>query len=122
MLKLIFCLRKLPSVSREEFHRYWRENHAALVSRHAKALRIRRYVQCHALDSPLNDALRASRGAPEPYDGVAEVWWDSAADLEAAIGTPEGEQAGVALLEDEQRFIDLSRSPLWLNEEKPVIQ
>ena len=28
---------------------------------------------------------------------------------------------GAALLEDEQRFVDLPRSPLWMNEEIPVI-
>src|SRR5438034_9388833 len=73
MLKLVFPLRRLPSLSREEFQRYWYETHGPLVRRHAKALRIRRYVQLHTLDDPINAALQASRGAEEPYDGVAEL-------------------------------------------------
>src|SRR2546422_1242653 len=82
MLKLVFPLRRLPTLSREEFQRYWYETHGPLVRRHAKALRIRRYVQLHTLDDPINAALQESRGAEEPYDGVAELWWESRADLE----------------------------------------
>jgi hypothetical protein len=28
MIKLVFCLRRLPHLSREEFQRYWLESHA----------------------------------------------------------------------------------------------
>jgi uncharacterized protein (TIGR02118 family) len=121
MVKLIFCVHRLPSLSRAEFARYWREQHAPLVQRYAATLRIRRYVQCHSVDNPLNEMLRESRGGPEPYDGVAELWWDSLQDLEAALGAADAQQAGLALLEDERRFVDLSRSPIWLTEELPVI-
>ena len=74
MIKLVFALHRLPSLSRAEFSRYWREVHAPLVRRHAPALSIQRYVQVHALDTPLAGALRASRGGPEGHDGVAELW------------------------------------------------
>jgi uncharacterized protein (TIGR02118 family) len=121
VVKLVFCVRRLPQLSRAEFQRYWRAQHGPLVRSHATALRIRRYVQLHTLDTPLNAALAASRGAPEEYDGIAELWWESIADLSAAIQSPEGRVAGDALLEDERRFIDLARSPLWLAEEHQVI-
>jgi len=121
VLKLIFCLHRLPHLSRAEFQRYWREVHGPLVRRHASALRIRRYVQAHTLDDPLNAALQAGRGAQEAFDGVAELWWDSRADFEAATASAEGRAAGLALLEDEQRFIDLSRSSLFVTEEQAVI-
>jgi uncharacterized protein (TIGR02118 family) len=122
MLKLTFCLRRLPSLSREEFQRYWRETHAPLVRRHAEALGIERYVQVHAGYDDFAAALRASRGGPEPYDGVAELWWRDRAAFEAALTRPEAVKAGAELLADEQRFIDLARSPLWLGEEHPVIE
>ena len=122
MIKLVFCARRLPELSRAEFQRYWRETHGPLVRSHARALRVRRYVQVHTLDHPLNEALRASRGGPEAFDGVAELWWDTAADLASATTTPEGRQAGQELLEDERRFIDLAHSPLWIAEEHPVIE
>lgn len=121
MMKLAFCLRRLPQLSRGEFQRYWYETHAPLVRRHAATLGIRRYVQLHTLDDVLNDALRASRGGPEPYDGVAELWWDSRDALQEAIASPAGQQAAEELLADERRFIDLVRSPLWIAEERPVI-
>src|SRR6266705_1493946 len=118
MLKLVFPLRRLPSLSREEFQRYWYETHGPLVRKHAPALRIRRYVQLHTLDDPMNAVLRVSRGGEEAYDGIAELWWESRADLEAVLGTPEGQQAARELLDDERRFIDLSRSALWIGTER----
>jgi len=119
MVKLVFCARRLPHLSRQEFQRYWRETHGPLVRRYADVLRIRRYVQVHTLDDPVQEALRASRGGPEPYDGVAELWWDRREDL--VRDDPQWRQAGEALLEDERRFIDLASSPLFIGEEHPVI-
>jgi uncharacterized protein (TIGR02118 family) len=123
MIKLTFCLHRLPSLSRDEFQRYWREQHAPLVARHAAVLRIRRYVQLHSLPDgdPANAGLQASRGGPADYDGVAELWWDSLDDLAAATASADGRAASLALLEDERRFIDLARSPLWLGREHVVI-
>lgn len=123
MVKLVFCLHRLPHLSRAEFQRYWRETHAPLVQRHAATLRIRRYVQLHSLEegSWLDAALQASRGAPAGYDGIAELWWDSEEDIAAATSTDDGRQAGLALLEDERRFIDLARSPLWIARENVVV-
>lgn len=121
MIKLVFCLRRLPHLSLEEFQRYWLETHGPLVRSHAGTLRIKRYVQVHTLDSPVNETLRASRDAGEPYDGVAELWWDNAEDLAAATATPEGQQAAGELLEDERKFIDLPRSALWVAQEHPVV-
>ena len=122
MLKLVFCLRRQPHLSRAEFQHYWHTTHGPLVRRHADTLRIRRYVQLHTLDHPLNAGLQASRGSGEPYDGVAELWWDSADDLGAAQTSPAGQVASRALLEDEQRFIDHARSPLFVGEEHVVVQ
>lgn len=120
MIKLTFCLHRLPGLNREAFQDYWFNKHAPLVARHSKVLRIRRYVQMHSLTTDFNDAIRGSRGAPEMYDGVAELWWDSIDDL-TAPPTSESQAAGLALLEDERKFIDLSRSPLFIGEEKVIV-
>ena len=109
-------------MTREEFQAYWRDRHAPLVSRHAEALRIRRYVQTHARSSEVAAAQSAARGGePDVYDGQAELWWDSLDDVIAAVSTPAGQQAAVELLEDERRFIDLEHSPLWIGEEHVVV-
>lgn len=121
MIKLTFCLHRLPSLSREAFQAYWHERHAPLVARHASILRIRRYVQTHALTVPFNEAIRDSRHAPEMYDGIAELWWDSLDDLAASGQSEEARAAGLELLEDKRKFIDLARSPLSLGEEKTIL-
>ena len=121
MIKLVFCLCRRSELSREEFQRYWRDEHAPLVKAHADVLRIRRYVQVHALPSDVHGALRASRDAPEEYDGVAELWWDSLDDLAASAASDDGRVAAATLLEDERRFIDLERSPIFLAEEHEIL-
>ena len=52
------------------------------------------------------------------YDGVAEVWFDSEEDLVAGMSSPEGQQLGAALLEDEKNFIDHARSSAFIAEER----
>ena len=121
MLKLVFPIRRLPTLSRAEFQKYWFENHGPLVRRPAGVLGIRRYVQLHTLDEPLNAVLRESRGTQEAYDGVAELWWDSREAMEQALASPDAQQAARELLEDERRFIDLPRSALWLGTEQTII-
>ena len=110
-------------MTREDFQDYWRHQHAALVSRNAETLRIRRYVQTHAQASELAAAQSAARGSePDLFDGQAELWWESLDDIIAAVSTPAGQQAAIELLEDERRFIDLERSPLWIGEEQVVVE
>jgi uncharacterized protein (TIGR02118 family) len=122
MIKLVFSLRRKPGMTREEFQAYWRDEHAPLVSRHAEALRIRRYVQTHAVSSEVAAAQSAARGSePDVYDGEAELWWDSLDDVIAAVSTPAGQQAATELLEDERRFIDLEHSPMWIGAENVVV-
>jgi uncharacterized protein (TIGR02118 family) len=122
MIKLVFCARRLPHLSRAEFQKYWYERHGTLVKQHAAALRIRRYVQVHTLDHPIQEAVRQSRGGPEAYDGVAELWWDSLDELMGAATKDAGwQEASLALLEDEKQFIDLANSPLLVATERPVV-
>jgi uncharacterized protein (TIGR02118 family) len=119
VLKLTFCLRRLPKLSLTEFQDYWLNKHAPLVRRLQPALGMVRYVQQHRLEGDLAAGMQRVRGAPEPYDGVAELWWESEEAFRSARG-PEAREAGRLLLEDEARFIDLSRSPLWLNREQMI--
>ena len=121
MIKLTFAVRGRGDIEPDEFHRYWRDEHGPLVRSLQRVLGIRRYVQTHRLETPLNDLLQASRHTLEPFDGVAELWWDDQDALAAATSSPEGIAAGRTLLEDEMRFIDLERSALWLGQETEII-
>ena len=91
--------------------------HGPLAASLAPVLGVRRYIQVHTTPGPVSQALAASRGAPEPFDGVAELWFDSVEELMAATGSTEGAAAGEQLLTDERRFIDHARSPIFLAEE-----
>lgn len=121
VIKLVFCLHRREGMTRDEFQTYWRETHAPLVASVAETLNIRRYVQAHTAVTPMNAGIRASRGGPEEYDGVAELWWDSLESLAGPGQTEAGQQAGALLLEDERRFIDLARSPLFLTDEHEIV-
>jgi uncharacterized protein (TIGR02118 family) len=123
VVTLVFVLRRRPELSEDEFHRYWRDQHAPLVRKHADALGIRRYSQLHTADTPFTEAIRASRGCePSDYDGVALVWFDGLDALRAAASSPEGQAAGAALLEDERRLLDLERCLIWLTDDHPVVE
>jgi uncharacterized protein (TIGR02118 family) len=122
MIRLVFVLRRKAELSLSEFHDYWLHKHAPLVASFATDLNILRYVQTHTLDDPANAAIQQARGNMEPhYDGVAELWWSTEAELEAALQTEAGQAAAVALLADEAKFIDLPESPLWLAYEYPQV-
>ncbi len=121
MVKLVFAIRRRADMSSEEFHRYWREEHGPLAGRLLGSLGARRYVQTHAIQPDLSAALAAARGTAEPYDGVAEIWWESVDQLMAVSASPEGRRANETLLEDEARFIDFERSSFFIAEEHSVI-
>ncbi|MFN4226208.1 MAG: EthD domain-containing protein [Hyphomonas sp.] len=121
MIKLTFCLRRLPHLSRAEFQRYWRQTHAPLVAERAKTLGIIRYEQVHTGFDELNAGIRASRDAPEAYDGIAEIWFESEEAMHAAARNPGAAEAAAELLEDERRFIDLANSPLWFNQVHTIL-
>ncbi|WP_068875758.1 MULTISPECIES: EthD domain-containing protein [unclassified Phenylobacterium] len=121
MIKLTFCLVRLASLSRAEFQKYWYDTHGPLVASVADALQIRRYVQTHSLPADVSVGIRASRDAPPDFDGVAELWFDSLEAMAQNGRRPEAQAAAALLLEDEKRFIDLPRSPLWWGQERVVV-
>jgi uncharacterized protein (TIGR02118 family) len=121
MLKFVYCVRRRPDLTPEAFRKYWLENHGPLVRSCAAALRAKRYVQSHTLDNPaLNQAAQQPRGTKPPYDGLTEVWWDSPADLAAALQTPEGQRANQLLSVDEARFCDLPNCSVFFTEEHTI--
>lgn len=119
MVKLVYVVRRRSDFSPQDFSRRWLA-HGPLVREVAAAIRARRYVQSHTVDTPLNALLAESRGMQPAFDGITEVWWDSADDLTAGMSTPEGRGAAKRLLDDEREFIDLAASYLYLTEEHEI--
>ncbi|MCA9195592.1 MAG: EthD domain-containing protein [Planctomycetales bacterium] len=117
MIKFVMCLTRHPDLSRDEFKTYWLDKHGPFFMKNADVLGAIRYVQSHTLDSPLNNGLRKSRGMLAEFDGVAEVWFDSEEALIEGMNSTEGQRLAGALLEDESKFIDHSKSAAFIVEE-----
>ena len=122
MIKLVFCLRRLPTLSAPEFHGYSAQDHAELVRQHAPS----------TSDSPLHPEPHLLGSPPFPGDrgtrwSDRSVRWSSRAvvgqrrRLFEARSTAEGQIAGRALLSDERTFIDLPNSPLFFTNEHLII-
>ena len=121
MVKLMFGLKRLPHLSSEEFHRYWREKHGVLATKNLPVLNAIRYVQSHTLDVPPVEDPRGLQGMSEPFDGVVEIWYESLEELLRLAQTPDGMKAHQELLDDERNFIDFSRSAMWFVKEEVFI-
>lgn len=105
--RIVFSLRRMPHLTRDQFQAYWFDHHGPLVASHAATLGIVRYQQVHTRQESRQTAV-------DCFDGVAELWVDPARrspDAEAAA------EATQALLEDERVFVDHSRSPVWIADE-----
>ena len=109
MIKTIGLLTRKDGWTHEQFMKHWIEIHAPLA---LAVPGLRRYVQNHI------QAERTRADIPEiraEIDGVAELWFDDQAALEAAARTPEMK----ALHADGAKFIGRIKS--YVVEEKFVI-
>ena len=112
MIKLIVAIRKRADMSAEEFQAHWRTRHAELVRNSpATAKYIRKYVQCHTV-------LDQYEQGEVAFDGTAELWFDSVADMEAFYSDP-GYLRDVQ--PDEARFADMGRTVFFVTEEELVL-
>lgn len=117
LVKLFFCLRSVASLSEDQAQLYWRTNHGPLIRGLAQGMRMKRYLQVHRYEDALEQQLRAGRGTTvPPYTGHAEAWFDRA-DFALIGQTPEGKTAMGLAVEDEAKFIDFSRSAMWIGKE-----
>ena len=113
MIKLIICATRKAGLSFEEFDTYWRDRHGPLVkSVHEFARHVRKYVQCHRTSN------RTPFGAAGNYDGVAELWFDSAEDAAKAFAEPRYLEI---IRADELKFVDPHRCISFMTEEIEVI-
>lgn len=120
MQKTVYVLRRKEGMSLEEFQKYWLETHGPLVRKHGVVLGLKRYIQVHTRPAGGQRPADPIRGEMlEPFDGVAELWFDPA----SATGSDEDRrEARRALAEDEARFIDFARSSVWRGEENFIVE
>ena len=112
MIKLIVAIRKRPDMSAGDFQEHWRTRHAELVRNSpATAKYIRKYVQCHTM-------LDQYEQGDVAFDGTAELWFDSVADMEAFYSDPDYLSN---VQPDEARFADMSKTVFFVTEEELVL-
>ena len=116
-VKVTYLLAARPGMAREDCHRTWRNEHAALATRVAGTLRFAKYVQSHTVPGLDERPVRRGVAMAGPFDGITEVWLDRLADIEGWGDTEAAVAAGAALAEDERRFVDLGRSHCFLTRE-----
>ncbi|HYA36095.1 MAG TPA: EthD domain-containing protein [Candidatus Binataceae bacterium] len=121
LTKLFFCFRHLENQSLEQAQLYWRTNHGPTIRGVAQSMRMRRYLQVHRCEDNIEQQLRAARNTRvAPYTGHAEAWFDRS-ELATLDNSPEGKRSMEIAVEDESKFIDFSRSAMWIAKERVFI-
>jgi uncharacterized protein (TIGR02118 family) len=112
LIKLIVAIKRHADMSPEQFHHYWRTEHAQKVrSIPACARYVRRYVQAHTL------AEEYASGEPS-YDGTAELWFDSIADKDRFYSDPE---YLAIVAPDERVFADMEQTRFFMTREETAV-
>ncbi len=83
MIKTVGLLTRKSGWTHEQFMKHWVETHAPLAH---KVPGLRRYVQNHITGERTRADIETTA---VDIDGIAELWFDDAATLEAAARTPE---------------------------------
>ena len=112
MIKLIVAVCKHPDMSVAEFQEHWRNRHAELVRKCPATERyIRKYVQCHTMSAQYEQGEVA-------FDGTAELWFDSVADMDAFYSDPDYLKD---VQPDEARFADMDETVFFVTEEETIL-
>lgn len=115
------CITRRKGMSRKEFSDHWMNVHGPHFMQIAKDYRVVKYVQSHALESPLSAMVRDLRGMTKEYDGIAEIWWESEADYLAGLGSETLQKRGMELLAAESDFCDAENSTAFFTNEHQLI-
>ena len=84
-VKLIALLKAEPGMSRAEFEKRWVDGHTPLT---LKFKNLKGYRVNVAIDE-----YQEIEGEL-PYDGTAELWWDSLEEMQEDFASSEGQAAG----------------------------
>lgn len=111
-VKFVVFIKRRPGMTRQEFVDYHRASHAETFMADPTMRRLcRKYVQSHPVPPGIE-------GIPEsPFDGIAEVWFDSLDDLREAFSSA---TYMANIRTDELKFMDLEHSVDLVTEENAI--
>ena len=107
MIKTIALAHRKTGLTREEYNKYWLEQHGPLAARLIPGLR--RYVQNHFISVP---------GMEFEGDGIVEMWYD---DVEAYQKSIEAIRSSKELMADGARFAEMRKGGFWIVEEHVIM-
>ncbi|MCW8964072.1 MAG: EthD domain-containing protein [Gammaproteobacteria bacterium] len=120
MIRFIHCMKKRPELTTAEFREYWNGNEFAdLISQMSDIVGPVTIIKNLTFNIELNNALREARGADEPYDGIMEIWIESAADLKQ-LETDEAKQVVSEMETYQKQFVDFAASKRFFTEWEPT--
>lgn len=117
MIRLITCVRKKKGMSYQEFRQHWESTaFSELMDKAVAVLRPLRHARSLSLQVGANIRLMESRGSDEPYDGIIEWWWESAAQLAPLLDTPQAQGMILEMRVYQAQFVDFASSPSFFTE------
>ena len=109
MIKSIALAHRKTGMTRAEYNKYWKEQHAPLAARLIPGLK--KYVQNHFVDIP---------GIEYEGDGIVEMWYDDIASFKKAMAFIHSD-AGKELIIDGDKFLEMKPGGLWVAEEHVIM-
>ena len=109
MLKIVALVEKREDLTWDEFVTYWDEEHVEEIERVST---LQRYTIAPAINP--DDA---------PYDGIAELYFESLNDLHAALGSPGSRdydptrEVAAKARQDVDNFLAIDERPRFIGEE-----
>ena len=111
MIKVIMVVKKKQGISREEFYKYWKNEHGPLVAKHIPHMK--KYIQNHFIEIPGNEY---------EGDGIIETWYDDIESFQKSMQFNQTARArDLDLGEDWAKIADMSEAPkMWVVEEHVI--
>lgn len=106
-VKLSVAIKRREGMTFAEFDEYWNTTHADIVTSVPEFTRyVRRYLQAHLVADYTGDgdaSKLATQWGKAAFDGIAELWFDSTADMISAFNEP---QFMEKIAPDDEKFVD----------------
>lgn len=105
-LRMTSVVYRRPGTTRAGFRHHWAGVHGPIVVDHPEVFNGNRYVQVHAPDNAETYPAAIVRNAPEPPDGLAEMFFTGVAQIDPAVSGP----VLAELTADTETFADTTRT------------
>jgi hypothetical protein len=99
--KMLILIKRRPGMPFEEFRDYYEQRHCKFGVDMAATVGMCRYTRRY---------LEPISGGEFDYDVLTECWFDDRAKFEAVIGAMAKGQLSPEIVQDEQRFMDRSKT------------